>query len=671
MIIPCLLTLALASGPASGSGSTPFVDRTHDSRVFGQPRHYRLFLPDSYANGDRTYPVVYYFHGHSDRYTLEHYDDGKDTVPRISSFVAGHDLIVVSVDGWVPEHYTGFYGGDPWDVREEGGKYDFGEYFLELVSHIDGTLRTRTDRRHRATSGLSMGGFMSLYLSARFPDLVGSASAFNPGPEFYVGDPGRRMLWRPKDHVASHAGRWIRLIRASGDFISQYHEETREAYARFHPVRFEYRLDDYHRHAATSIEETLEFHLRAFQDPALNNVPVRWNYSSPSRRFQVHRFEVEVDGDEKSMVYLQDVEPGGFRVITRRWAPDGPPTERNRIRITTAPYYQVGSEYRIQNLDLANGRRNDATVTAGADGRLELELGPGSHQLAIVGPGTGTSPPVLLPPSAADRPYFPSDRVLELPIRIFNPRGQDLGPVTLELSSRYPTVEVLAGTAQLDGLEAGGIVDLSSRFRVRLTGWADRVAHARLNLRIVYDGWYEHEEVLDVAVIPEAVPAPSRFEIMDGRTLELPVFRQAGNRGGGSAQVRRITEGRGNGNGILEPGEEATVWVQLERGLDPFDRGNWYRTKIRTESPWVEIIADLQETKQREWTGAMNRTSVIRLRPDTPTGSRLDLLLENESWSFHFEPDFRLGPEPMYQAIQYHRFHLHRLDLEVAGSRRN
>jgi hypothetical protein len=155
------------------------------------------------------------------------------------------------------------------------------------------------------------------------------------------------------------------------------------------------------------------------------------------------------------------------------------------------------------------------------------------------------------------------------------------------------------------------------------------------------------------------------FEIMDGRTRRFPVFRQAGNRGGGASIEREVTEGTGNGNGSLEPGEEATIWVRLDQGLDPFDRGNWYRTKIRTGSPWVEIVADLEETKQREWTGAMNRSSVIRLKPGAPGGERIELLLENESWSFHFTPDFRLGREPMYQAVQLHRMHLHRLGLPV------
>ncbi len=128
---------------------------------------------------------------------------------------------------------------------------------------------------------------MSLYLSARFPQLIGSASAFNPGPEFYVGETGRRVLWRPKDHVTAHTHSMIRLIRASGDYISQYHEETREAYARATEVDFEYRMDEYHRHWATSIAETFDFHKRAFAKPDLDNVPEFFSYANPYASFVV------------------------------------------------------------------------------------------------------------------------------------------------------------------------------------------------------------------------------------------------------------------------------------------------------------------------------------------------------------------------------------------------
>ncbi|MFN7929428.1 MAG: alpha/beta hydrolase-fold protein [Blastocatellia bacterium] len=118
-----LTTLLLASVLLSVSvaAQRPFFDRTHPSQVFGEARNYRIFLPPDYANSKQAYPVIYYLHGHSDRYTLERYDEGKDTVPKIAAFVAAHPVIVVAVDGYVARDYTGFYGGSPWDVLEPGG----------------------------------------------------------------------------------------------------------------------------------------------------------------------------------------------------------------------------------------------------------------------------------------------------------------------------------------------------------------------------------------------------------------------------------------------------------------------------------------------------------------------------------------------------------------------
>ena len=358
----------------SVAGARPFEDRVHDSKVLREPRHYRIFLPHGYDASGKNYPVIYYFHGHSDRYTLERYDKGTDTVPKIAAWVAAHPAIVVSVDGYVARDYTGFYGGTPWDVRADGGEFDFGEYFKELVAHVDSTYRTRTSRRDRATSGLSMGGFMSLWLGARYPDLIGSSSAFNPGPEFYVGPQGRRVLWRPKDHVANHRGRMVRLIRASGDYISQYHEETRDAFARDAAVDFEYRVDEYHRHWATSIAETFDFHERAFAAPQLDNTAERWSHAEAYPSAEVRGWRIESNGGEPGIIYLDDVAQGGLRVRTRQWAPDGPPAAGQKISIRTAPLYSPDARYQLMDLSLPTGAVTKRDLIADHEGRLSFQV---------------------------------------------------------------------------------------------------------------------------------------------------------------------------------------------------------------------------------------------------------------------------------------------------------
>jgi predicted alpha/beta superfamily hydrolase len=653
----------LFAGLCCVAQSQPFHDRRHVSSVFGQERNYRVFLPRSYESAAQRYPVIYYFHGHSDRYTLEHYDKGQDTVPKIAAFVATHDVIVVSVDGYVARDYTGFYGGSPWDVREEGGDHDFGAYFRELVTHVDSTYRTLTDRRHRGTSGLSMGGFMSLWLSARFPDLIGSASAFNPGPEFYTGEKKARVLWRPKDHVTNHLHTAVRLVRASGDYISQYHEETRDAYARS-DVDFEFRQDEYHRHWATSIGETFEFHMSAFQNSALDNVPVKWSHASPYRRFAAWDYEVEAMGEGPGLTYLTDVRQGGFRVTTRKWAPDGPAASR-RISIRTAPQYSPGEGYVMLDHELSSGKTTRSEVRAAKDGRLTVTVDGNGHEISFIGLGTGSDAPILLPvllPMSMDVLRLESGRELTLPIRLYNPRGQTMTGVQVRMSSRYPTVHVLRGESQIAELRSGAAADLSSAIRLRVTGGAGYFAPASIDLAITYDGWHTAEYRLPVLIAPEQVDPPLAFEILDGRSMTFDVFRQKGNQGGGSSVKRSVTEGRGNGNGVLEPGEEATIWVRLRQGMDPFDKNNWYRAKVRDASGSLVEVADVEEPKQLEWTGAKERTSVLRLAEGAPAVGTV--FLDNESWSYHFTPDVRYGKERLYQAFQLHTRHLHKLDLQ-------
>ena len=662
LLTACCLLLVPTLGPAADLPRQPFLDCTYASKVFNEDRHYRLFLPPDYNTSNKAYPVIYYFHGHSDRYTLEKYDDGKDTVPKIAAFVATHPMIVVSVDGYVAREYQGFYGGTPWDIMKNGGDYDFGPYFRELVTHIDGTYRTLTSRRFRATSGLSMGGFMSLYLSARYPDLIGSASSFNPGPEFYVGDKGQRVLWRPKDHTSSHSHTMVRLIRASGDYISQYTEETHDAYARADNVDFEFRQDEYHRHWATSIGETFEFHMRAFARPNLDNVPITWDHNDAYQDFTVWNYHVKSIGSEPAITYLEDVSQGGLRVATRAWAPDGPPIATRRITITTAPLYEPGASYVLLDYNLSAGATTKQTLRAGPDGRLTITTDGAGHHFSIIGPGTSAHPPVLLPLTGRDVLRLPPNQDVKIPVRIYNPGNVALADVKVVLSSEYPTVQVPKGEVTIPKIEPGTSADVSSGLLVRFTAGEGYFARTRLTLDIPY---YGVEKNIDVMVIPENVPPPMEVMIMDGRTNTFNVFRQKGNQGGGGSVARKVSEGKGNGNGVLEPGEEATIWVHLRQGMDPFDKNNWYRAKIYTDSPWVTEVGNLEEQKQLEWTSGMERTSVIRLSPNTPHGTRIPLLLDNESWSYVWTPDVRLGVEKLYQARQFHTHHLHRLELVV------
>ncbi|HEU0006526.1 MAG TPA: hypothetical protein VFS12_11100, partial [Terriglobia bacterium] len=447
--------------------------------------------------------------------------------------------------------------------------------------------------------------------------------------------------------------------------ISQYHEETRDAYARAQAVDFEYRQDEYHRHWATSIGETFAFHVRAFENPKLNNVPDSWSTANAYQDFEAWGCRVRTAGPESGFTYLEAVSQGGLRVTTRRWAPDGPPVSGRKITIQTAPRYSAQKTYTILDLQLTTAKTTKSQVTADADGRLEFTVDGSGHQVSFIGPGTGGAPPLLLPLTTKDKLMLAPQTSVALPLRIYNSRGEAMAEVKIEAGSDYPTVQFLSHTATLPKIDPGAVVDLSQPFTLRLTSGNGYFEPLRLHVKLTYDGWHEVQYDLDLLVIPEVLSKPAAVEFLDGRTITLRVFHQQGNQGGGKSIERTVTEGKGNGNGVLEPGEEVTIWMKMPQGMDPFDKNNWYRCKVYSTSPWVEEVADIRESKQREWTGAQERTSLMRLSPKTPRGEKLSLLLDNETWSFRYTPDVRYGAEPLYQAFQQHSHHLHEYELKV------
>jgi hypothetical protein len=270
----------------------------------------------------------------------------------------------------------------------------------------------------------------------------------------------------------------------------------------------------------------------------------------------------------------------------------------------------------------------------------------------------------LLPLTAHDRLRAMPSKPLSLPIRIWNPGAAPLKNLHVELTSEYPTVQILRGTADIPELKPGQMVDLTPKFLVQFTAGDGDFARTRLHLNASSATAKNKTDLtalhtyFDVLIAPSNLTAPSAVAVLDGRTKTFPTFYQ-GVHGGGISVPRQVTDGKGNGNGALDPGEQATIWVQGAQGLDPFDKGNWCRAKVYTNSPWITEIANLQENKGREWTSAQNRTSVIELNPATPKGTEVHAILDCETYSFTFTPDVRYGTEPLYQPYQFHRHQLY------------
>ena len=88
--------------------------------------------------------------------------------------------------------------GVTWYVNNYDGKVKYEDYFIkELIPHIDQTYRTRPTKQYRAVAGLSMGGYGTLIMSTKHPDLFSSAAPLSAGvfidEEIVSGD---EELWK-------------------------------------------------------------------------------------------------------------------------------------------------------------------------------------------------------------------------------------------------------------------------------------------------------------------------------------------------------------------------------------------------------------------------------------------------------------------------------------------
>ncbi|MEJ2205019.1 MAG: alpha/beta hydrolase-fold protein [Gemmatimonadota bacterium] len=138
-----------------------------------------VYLPPSYRTSpDRRYPVVYVLHGFTDTDLRwfgweEHFVNVPATFERALEAGTVREMILV-----MPNAYTA-YAGSMYSSSVTTGDW---ETFVaeELVSHIDGRYRTLPERAARGLAGHSMGGYGTIRIGMKRPDVFSSLYIMSP-----------------------------------------------------------------------------------------------------------------------------------------------------------------------------------------------------------------------------------------------------------------------------------------------------------------------------------------------------------------------------------------------------------------------------------------------------------------------------------------------------------
>lgn len=143
-----------------------------ESEVLGKEVEYSVYLPADYQESSRRYPVLYLLHGFSDDETgWTQFGEVKAIADREMQQVETTSMIIVMPDA-----------GVSWYINNNDGKVRYEDFFIrEFIPHVDEAYRTRAEKQYRAVAGLSMGGYGTLIMAMKHPDLFAAAAPLSAG----------------------------------------------------------------------------------------------------------------------------------------------------------------------------------------------------------------------------------------------------------------------------------------------------------------------------------------------------------------------------------------------------------------------------------------------------------------------------------------------------------
>ncbi|NRF71476.1 alpha/beta hydrolase [Aquincola sp. S2] len=182
LLAACAPTPAPAPRPPSALPNVQVLNPPLVIPGLERQRTLRLYLPPSYAQSERRYPVIYMHDGQNlfDDATSYAGEWGVDETLNQLARTSGFEAIVVGIDNGLDKRMNEL---NPWPHPEHGaGEGDaYLNFIVEVVKPmIDRRLRTLPEARHTAILGSSMGGLISHYAIQRHPQVFGKAGIFSP-----------------------------------------------------------------------------------------------------------------------------------------------------------------------------------------------------------------------------------------------------------------------------------------------------------------------------------------------------------------------------------------------------------------------------------------------------------------------------------------------------------
>ncbi len=552
------------------AGNVIIIDARHYSNVLGETRNYRIFLPpDYFDNPQKRYPVIYFFHGWSQRYFGSTrgggFDKGDDNNgDNIENFVAGHDVIVVKPDGYNrnpdDEYYLRPYNVSPVETNRQ-----FPIYFPELVEYIDASYNTIADRNHRAVSGLSMGGFMTFWIGGKYPHLVSAAGNFCGSTEFWIGPKNSPVEYRHLDMYKNYNGMNVRLNYGNKDFIRCYHQDMNKVWTQVMD-NYEYKIYNA-AHSTCGLNEMFEFLLETFENPP--GKPQEWHHIDVYPEFSVWEYHISSDRNVPGFTILENVNERGFRCSVREFLPDGELMPFVNLSVTTSPVYEKNQQYIINDVDHKRNITSRRVIQSDHSGRLKINLNGSFHEIGIN--KMGDPPNICLVSFEIENMNWATQKKdVNISIKLLNKGVMEANGVRVKLIATKNSVNVIHTESEFGDIAVNEIQNSRKPFTFYVQ--SDSIEIERFKLIITDKNNNEWNGFIEIPLKTDQ-PEINDFEIADGKLFTVA---KAGD------DTATVYLGTGNGDGVANPGESIVVLIK--------DQNKYWRTYLYTSDKYVNPL---------------------------------------------------------------------------------
>jgi Putative esterase len=599
---------------AQYADDTTIIDSRHYSRVFGETRNYRIFLPPGYYdNSQKKYPVIYFLHGWSQRYfgdggsAYAEFDKGDDNNgDNIENFVSANGVIVVKSDGYNRGPDEKYYLR-PYNIGPVETSRQFPIYFPELIDYIDTHYRTIADREHRAISGLSMGGFMTFWIAGKYPQLFSAAGNFCGSPEFVVGPRNFPVEYRHIDMYKNYAGLNLRLNYGDKDFIRGYHNDMNRIWPQLMD-NYEYKIYDAE-HSTCGLGEMFGFLVKTFQHPPAK--PRTWDHIDVYPEFSVWDYQVSSDRIVPGFTILENVNQRGFRCTVREFVPDGETIPSVNVSVTTPALYEKNQLYFINDVDTKNLKTSQKTIRSDNSGRLRIYINGSEHEIGI---NKKADKPNICITSVeiGNMKWATHKKVVSVSLKLLNKGFSNAKNIKAKLSATKGSTHVIQSMSEFGniGVNKMHVCQIPFTFEVQ----SDTIEIVKFRLR-AYDGDNNEWIVFFEIPIKKDLPEIKNFEIADGKTFTVAKEGQ---------DTETVSLGHGNGDGIANPGESIVILVK--------DQNRYWRTNLSFADQYINPFG-INTRISDNWgsfdhVGASAKYSIPLISSDCPENHNIEFYAE-------------------------------------------